>query len=81
MAADIATTKERIRQQGPYDEPAKKATLSNIEHDLQILRDRRGRRPIYMSALCDPYDMGRKAGVKLRAFLNILARRIRKRSR
>ena len=52
------------RQQGPYDEPAKGATPSNIEHDLQILRREHNRRPVWLSALCDPYDLGREAPSK-----------------
>ena len=48
------------RFQGPYDQPTKKASLANIQHDLLMLRGARDMRPVLMSVVGDPYDMGRK---------------------
>jgi len=48
------------RYQGPYDKPAKGATLQNIERDLMELSDAGDKRPVLMSLVGDPYDIGRK---------------------
>jgi DNA repair photolyase len=52
--------KEEDRYQGPYDKPAKGASLKNIKRELQILHSNRDRRPVHMSFMGDPYDLGRK---------------------
>ena len=53
------------RQQDlPYDKPAKNASLRNIEHDLQILQSAHDKRPVHISFVGDPYDMGRKGDDK-----------------
>jgi len=51
--------KREGRPQGPYDQPAKMAILKNIQHDLLILEDDLDRRPVHISFMGDPYDMGR----------------------
>jgi DNA repair photolyase len=48
------------RYQGPYDKSAKGATLRNIEEDLKELQGTGDKRPVLMSLVGDPYDMGRK---------------------
>ena len=53
-------SKRADRYQGPYDKPAVGATLKNIEHDLQILQSNHDRRPVHISFVGDPYDLGRK---------------------
>jgi hypothetical protein len=45
----------------PYDKPSKKANnYLDIEHDLQKLLRARDIRPVFISAVGDPYDMGRE---------------------
>jgi len=52
------------RQEGPYDIPAKGATLQNIQNDLMELRSSGDIRPVIISVFCDPYDMGRMDDIK-----------------
>jgi len=52
--------KRSDRYQGPYDEPAKKASLRNIEKDLEELQSEGNRDRVHISFMGDPYDMGRK---------------------
>lgn len=51
--------KRADRSQGRYDEPAKGASLKDIEHDLRILQGAGDRRPVHISFVGDPYDTGR----------------------
>jgi hypothetical protein len=49
------------RYQGPYDKPAKKASMGNIQRDLNFLQqDSRNNDLVLISNVGDPYDMGRK---------------------
>ena len=51
--------KREGRPQGSYDQPAKMAILKNIQHDLLALEGDHDRRPVHISLIGDPYDMGR----------------------
>ena len=61
--------KREGRPQGPYDQPAKKASLKNIQHDLLMLERDHDRRPVHISFMCDPYDMGRANNSHIRDIL------------
>jgi DNA repair photolyase len=52
--------KREDRFHGPFDQPSKKASLANIQHDLLMLQGACDRRPVLMSVVGDPYDMGRR---------------------
>jgi DNA repair photolyase len=52
--------KRKDRFQGPFDKPSKKASLQNIQHDLLMLQGARDMRPVLMSIVGDPYDVGRR---------------------
>jgi hypothetical protein len=48
------------RQDLPYDQPAKKASLVNIQYDLTFLKQiGRNSELVLISNMGDPYDMGR----------------------
>jgi DNA repair photolyase len=51
--------KRTDRPHGAYDQP-RKDILKNIQHDLQILQTASDRRPVHISFVGDPYDMGRR---------------------
>ena len=51
--------KREDRQQGSHDNPSKKATLDNIKLDLNLLREMQDKRPVLLSLMGDPYDVGR----------------------
>ena len=51
--------KREGRPQGPYHQPAKKASLNNIQNDLLLLERNHDKRPVHISVMGDPYDMGR----------------------
>ena len=61
--------KREGRPQGPYDQPAKMASLKNIRHDLSILQGARDRRQVHISFMGDPYDMGRADNSYTRSIL------------
>ena len=65
--------KREDRPQGlPYDQPTRKASLPNIQDDLMILQGVHDKRPVHISFVGDPYDMGRKGSDKSSGLLQYL---------
>ena len=61
--------KREDRPQGPYDQPAKKANIKNIQHDLLLLERDHDRRAVHISFMGDPYDTHRANNIYIRSVL------------
>ncbi len=64
--------KRTDRPHGAYDQP-RKDVLKDIRHDLQILQAASDRRPVHISFVGDPYDMGRRDNDKPKGLAQFLS--------